>query len=76
MGVLTSDVKEIKIIWDSNPGRSYFPGEEISGKAVLITEKDDVKLLHSTIRFSGYVSVLWVEVSCLNFTYNVTHKHI
>ena len=62
MGVFSSDVKEIKIIWDPNPGRSFFPGEEINGKVVLVTEKDDVKLLHSTIKFSGEISVCWSKV--------------
>ena len=63
MGIFNSDVKEIKIIWDAYPGRSYFPGEEVSGKAVFITEKDDVKITKATIEFAGNISILWTEVS-------------
>ena len=63
MGILGSDVKEIKIKWDPNPGRPLFPGEVVNGKVILITEKDDVKIQKATIRFSGEISIHWVEVS-------------
>ena len=62
MGVFSSDVKEVKIIWD-NPGRSFIPGEEISGKVVFTTEKDDVKIQKATIIFDGQLSIRWVDVS-------------
>ena len=63
MGIFNSDVKEIKIVWDRNIGRSYFPGEEVSGKAVLITEKDDVKIQKATITFTGELSIFFIDVS-------------
>ena len=61
MGILSSDVKEIKIIWD-NPGRNFLGGEAVSGKAVLITEKDDVKIQKATIQVHGWISILFEEV--------------
>ena len=63
MGILGSDVKEIKIKWDPDPGRPLFPGEVVNGKIILITEKDDVKIQKATINFSGEISIHWVEVS-------------
>ena len=65
MGVFNSDVKEIKIIWDKNSGRSFLAGEEVSGKAVLITEKDDVKIQKATIEFYGWISILFTDVRLL-----------
>ena len=62
MGVFSSDVKEVKIIWDPDPGRSYIPGEDISGKVVLRTEKDDVKIQKATIKIFGLLSIKVVEV--------------
>ena len=67
MGILTSDVKEIKIIWDPDPGRPFFPGEVVSGKMILVTEKDDVKVHKSLIKFNGNISIHWIEVSSYSF---------
>ena len=69
MGILGSDVKEIKIKWDPNPGRPLFPGEVVNGKIILITEKDDVKIQKATINFSGEISIHWVEVSDIHIFY-------
>ena len=69
MGILGSDVKEIKIKWDPNPGRPLFPGEVVNGKIILITEKDDVKIQKATINFSGEISIHWVEVSDIDIFY-------
>ena len=52
-----SDVKDIKIKWDPDPGRPYFPGEVVSGKAIFVTEKDDVKIQKATIKFIGLISI-------------------
>ena len=64
MGIFSSDVKEIKIIWDtkSNPGRAFFPGENVCGKAVLVTEKDDVKIQKATIKITGSIEIKFREV--------------
>ena len=64
MGIFNSDVKEIKIIWDtkSNPGRAFFAGEAVCGKAVLVTEKDDVKIQKATIKITGTIDISFQEV--------------
>ena len=62
MSNLNSDVKDIKIKWDPNPGRPFFPGEVVSGKVILVTEKDFVKIQRATIKFNGRISIHWVEV--------------
>ena len=63
MGILSSDVKEVKIVLDPKQGRSLFPGEVMKGKVILVTEKDDVKLQGLTIRFTGESIMKWKTVS-------------
>ena len=65
MGILSSDVSDIKIIFDPNPGRPYLQGEVISGKAILVTGKDGVKVQKATIKVSGQVSIHMIEVNCV-----------
>ena len=65
MAIFTGDVKTIKIIWDTNPRRPYRPGEQISGKVVLNTEKESVKIQKATVTIIGVLSNLWIEVSVI-----------
>ena len=63
MGLFGSDVEDIKVHWDSNPGRSFFPGETVKGRAVLKTSKDDVKIQKFTLTLYGNVRIEWSDVS-------------
>ena len=63
MGILSSDVHDIKIFWDTNAGRPFFPGEVVSGRAILVTGKEGVKVQKATIKFTGQVSIHWIEVN-------------
>ena len=65
MGILGSDVTEIKIKFDPDPRRPLFPGETVNGRIILVTQKDGVKIQKATIRFSGEISIRWIEVSFL-----------
>ena len=63
MGILSSDVKEVKIVLDPKQGRSFFPGEVMKGKVILVTEKDDIKLQKLTMTFTGESIMKWKDVS-------------
>ena len=63
MGILSSDVKEVKIVLDPKQGRSFFPGEVMKGKVILVTEKDDIKLQKLTMTFTGESIMKWKQVS-------------
>ena len=63
MGILSSDIKDIKIVLDPKQGRSFFPGELMKGKIILVTEKEDVKILKLTLDFSGISGMAWTAVS-------------
>ena len=63
MGILSSDVKDVKIVLDPKQGRSFFPGEVMKGKVILVTEKDDIKLQKLTMTFTGESIMKWKDVS-------------
>ena len=68
-GMVKSDVSKIKLVWDPNPCRPFIPGEEVNGKAILVTDKDEVKIQKATIKLEGEVFIRWVEVSQKRTTY-------
>ena len=66
MGILSSDVKEVKIVLDPKQGRSFFPGEVMKGKVILVTEKDDIKLQKLTTSFDeSFISTLMNPVESI-----------
>ena len=62
MGFLGSDVEDIRVEWDSNKGRPFYPGETAKGSVTLKTNKEGVKIQRLSVTLTGRVEVKWTEV--------------